>query len=379
MRRLLSALCSLLLVLPALAQPRDISDLLAPIIAAHKVPGMAAAVVESDHVIMLGAAGLRAAGKPEKATTTDLWHLGSCTKSMTATLCAMLVEDGKLTWDSTVADSFPDLAEGMDPKWKAVTLRQLLTNRSGTPSDLSFDNLWGRLWQSNEPPPKARVMLTEAITRRPPVSEPGTTFLYSNAGFAIAGAMAERAAGQPFESLIERRLFEPLDITTAGFGPPGLAGLNVQPEGHKDAATPVGVTHDSDNPFAISPAGLVHMSITDWAKYVSLHLRADAENPKRGMGLLKADSFDRLHTPEGDYACGWMVTKRPWGDGRVLTHSGSNTAWFCVAWLAPKKDFAVLVCCNIGGDAGGKGADAAAGALIQEYLKSKAPTKPAAK
>lgn len=369
MRPLLSALCSLLLSVPALAQPRDISDLLTPIIAEHKIPGLAAAVIEGDTVVMLGAAGVRAAGKPEKATTADLWHLGSCSKAMTATLCAMLVEDGKLSWDSTPAATFPDLAPSFDPAWSKVTLRQLLTNRSGAPADLSFDGLWGKLWRTNEPPAKARLLLIEAVCSRPPVHEPGSTFLYSNAGFAIAGAMAERAAGLPYESLMQRRLFEPLGITTAGFGPPGLPGMNVQPEGHKDPGTPVGVEHDADNPFAIAPAGLVHMSIEDWAKFVALHLRASAENPRRGLGLLNAATFDDLHRPEGDYAAGWVVTNRPWGEGRVLTHSGSNTAWFCVAWLAPRKDFAVLVCANIGRDEGGKGTDAAAAALIREHLK----------
>ncbi|GJQ29862.1 MAG: hypothetical protein HBSAPP03_17460 [Phycisphaerae bacterium] len=359
---------------PALAQPRDIAPLLTPILEAHKVPGMAAAVVEGDHVVMIGAAGVRAAGKPEAATIDDLWHLGSCTKSMTASLCAMLVEDGRLRWDQTIAESFPDLADEMDPGWKKATLRQLVTNRAGVPADLSMEDLWGRLWRSNEPPARARLLLIEGVTQRPPLHEPGTTYLYSNAGFAIAGAMAERAAGEPYESLIQRRLFGPLGITTAGFGPPGLPGLNIQPKGHRNPTTPLGVNHDADNPFAIAPAGLVHMSIGDWAKYVSWHLRADAENPRRGLGLLKAETFDTLHTPPegGDYAAGWMVTSRPWGDGRVLTHSGSNTAWYCVTWAAPKRDFAVLVCCNIGQESGAKGTDAAAWALIQEFQKSKA-------
>jgi hypothetical protein len=61
---------------------------------------------------------------------------------------------------------------------------------------------------------------------------------------------------------------------------------------------------------------------------------------------------------------GWAVAERPWAGGRVLTHSGSNTMWYCVAWLAPGKDFAVLVCCNRGGDEAAKGCDAAAAAII---------------
>src|SRR5258706_7313309 len=89
--------------------PRDLSPLLAPILGKHGIPGMAAAIVDGERLTALGVAGVREAGKPEQATTADCWHLGSCTKAMTATLCAMLVEDGKLRGEPTVGEAFKDL------------------------------------------------------------------------------------------------------------------------------------------------------------------------------------------------------------------------------------------------------------------------------
>lgn len=353
-------------------KPRDISALLEPIIKEHNVPGMAAAVVAGDRIVFLGSAGVRAAGQPEKVTGTDLWHLGSCTKAMTATLCGVLVEDGKLSWNSSVSASFPELAPKMHKAWQRVTLRQLLTHRSGAPADLSTGGLWSELWTSNETPARLRLTLVQRLTAAPPTHAPDARYLYSNAGYAIAGAMAERAAGEPWESLIQRRLFTPLGITSAGFGAPGVPGVNSQPRGHRDgkpSPKPIEPSHDADNPQAIAPAGTVHMSIADWAKFVSLHLRGHAHNPHRAVALLKAETFDELHTPTGDYAGGWSIATRPWAEGRVLNHSGSNTMWFCVTWIAPKKDFAVLVCTNLAGEPGVKAADDAAGALIREYLK----------
>ena len=68
------------------------------------------------------------------------------------------------------------------------------------------------------------------------------------------------------------------------------------------------------------------------------------------------------------YAMGWVVDQRPWAGGRVLTHNGSNTMWFCVTWIAPERDFAVLVTCNEGGDDAAKACDEASAALIQDHL-----------
>jgi CubicO group peptidase (beta-lactamase class C family) len=94
--------------------------------------------------------------------------------------------------------------------------------------------------------------------------------------------------------------------------------------------------------------------------------------------LLTPETLRRLHTPPdslSDYAYGWGRPERPWGgpkgDRFVITHSGSNTMWFCVLWIAPAKDFAVLVCCNTGIEAAGKACDEACAMMIGQELKGK--------
>ena len=64
----------------------------------------------------------------------------------------------------------------------------------------------------------------------------------------------------------------------------------------------------------------------------------------------------------------WIVTDRPWAGGRALTHSGSNTMWYCTVWIAPARDFAVLVTTNQGGDEAAKACDEASWALIQDHI-----------
>ncbi|MFO0846737.1 MAG: serine hydrolase domain-containing protein, partial [Gemmataceae bacterium] len=89
---------------------RDLGDLLASLRRRYKLPALAAAAVRGGRVVALGAAGVRRAGHPEPVLAGDCFHLGSCTKAMTATLCALLIEQGKLRWGSTIAEVFPDVA-----------------------------------------------------------------------------------------------------------------------------------------------------------------------------------------------------------------------------------------------------------------------------
>ena len=351
--------------------PRDVSDVLRGPRERHGVPGMAAAVVRGATLTASGADGLRRVGADAKVTVADRWHLGSCTKAMTATLCGVLAEAGALPFDATIGQVFPDEVAGMAKGWADVRLEWLLRNRSGAPAALDEGGLWGRLWTHAGTPVEMRRDLLRGVVRRPPVHAPGTTFLYSNAGFAIAGAMAETKAGKPWEDLLRDRLFTPLGITTAGYGAPGRAGATEQPWGHRPDGTAVGPGPGSDNPAAIGPAGTVHMSIADWAKFAALHLEAARGKPR----LLRKETFARLHEPpsDGDYAMGWARPVRDWAGGRVLTHGGSNTMWFCVVWIAPERDLAVLVCANRGGDAAVKAVDEVAWALIEAEVAASRP------
>ncbi len=351
---------------------RDLGVILEPIRAKHKLPAMGAAVILNGQVVGLGVTGARKAGGTERVTLDDRFHLGSDTKAMTATLIGVLVEEGTLSWDTTVGAVFGAVLPDMDAGWKDVALESLLRNRGGAPADLDADGLWMKLWEQRGTPTEQRMQLVEGVTKRPPL--PGQKFVYSNAGFAIAGAMAERTTGRAWEDLMQVKVFHPLGITTAGFGAPGNPELIDQPWGHQSNGNAVPPGPSGDNPPAIGPAGIVHMTIGDWAKFIEAHLSGDALSPERRCTLVTAETYDMLHRPVESYAMGWAVLTRPWasggrpGDtGLTLTHAGSNTMWFCVAWLAPEKGLAVLITTNQGGPTAERGADAAAAALIREF------------
>ncbi len=336
----------------------------------HKLPALAAAVVVDGRIVMTNAVGFRRIGGEESVTVDDKFHLGSVTKSMTATVAAMLVEQGRISWTSTIGEAFSEFRTEIHPAYLGVTLEQLLSHRGGAPGDAPGD-LWGKAWAAKGTPAEQRLAFVKGILARKPEAEPGTKYIYSNQGYAIAGVMLEKATGKSWEDLLRSKLFEPLGMTTAGFGAPASLGKVDQPWGHTKAplagveAVPPGPR--ADNPLAISPAGAVHCSVGDLAKYAVFHMAGERGESQ----LLTEASFRKLHTAVADnnnYALGWAVENRPWANGRALVHSGSNTMFYVVVWLAPEKNCAVIVASNIGVDEAFKGCDEAAATLIEQFF-----------
>jgi CubicO group peptidase (beta-lactamase class C family) len=247
-----------------------------------------------------------------------------------------------------------------------VTLEQLLTHRSGAPAKPP-DELWAMAWAQIGTPQQQRLAFVTGLVRRGTEAPAGTKFIYSNQGFAIAGAMLEHAAQTPYEELLARRLFTPLGLKSAGFGTPGTAGRLDEPRGHNlinGHPDPVEPGPAGDNPPAISPAGRVHLSIVDFARYAAWH--ADARS------LLKPATFTTLHTPAsgpGDpYAMGWGLHERSWAGGTALMHNGTNTHFFAVMWIAPARHAAFVAAANLGGDDARAGTDEAVSALVAKLL-----------
>jgi CubicO group peptidase (beta-lactamase class C family) len=317
---------------------------------------------------------VRKRGGTEAITIDDKIHLGSCTKSMTATLCALLVEEKKLSWDEKVVDAFPELAKTIDPGWHDVRLKELLTHHGGAPANMDAGKLWQKLWSHTGKPREQRMALVAGVLSRPPEAAPGTKFIYSNAGISIAGAMAERACDTPYEDLMRKYVFGPLDMKSAGFGAPGTMGKIDQPRGHKADGSPVELGPGADNPIAITPAGRVHCSLPDWAKYITAHLLGEKEGDDGMKHFLPAASFVKMHTApyddESKYAMGWVASGKP--GQRRLWHNGSNTMWYAEATLALDEGWAVLVGVNQGPGPGQKASERATKLLIAEITGNKA-------
>lgn len=342
-----------------MAGDREITDILQPIRQKHDVPALAMAVVTSAGIKWQGVVGVRKRGEPVPAELTDAWHLGSDGKIMTSTLIARLVERGILNWETNLAAVFPAAVPQMDPGFRSVNLLQLLSHRAGLPANLDL-----RAYAGTNVAALRRAAVYQEL-RHKPQTPPGTHFSYSNLGYILAAAMAEQVTGRTWEELMRSEVFEPLQMTSAGFGGLGTVGKIDAPWPHGADGTPrLFNGPGQDNPPVMGPAGRIHCSLADWAKFIQDQLRG-----ARGQaGLLQPASYQRLQTPPlgGDYALGWGVTKRSWGGGIVFNHVGDNTMNCADVWVAPAKDFAVLVCVNQGGEAALAAADAAVAAWVTQ-------------
>lgn len=343
-------------------EPVDISDELGAVILGSPIPAMTAAAVHNGKLIAQGAYGLRKVGEESKVTVYDKFLIGSLTKSMTAVLAAVLVSEGGIQWNTTVAQVFPEL--NLHEGYQDVSIYDLLTNTGGAPHDVELD-LWLDLWKNQGSAVEQRMQLVKGVLEAPPAYTPKKGYVYSNAGFSIAGAMMERIYQRSYEDLLSERLFHPLIMASAGFRAPAAEGE--QPYGHviqNGVAQAVEPEPAGENPRAIAPASAVHCSALDLANYALFHLGAYAK------GLISQEMLDYLHTPVsgGDYALGWIVSDQPWAGGKTLMHAGSNTMFYTVVWLIPSRNFAAVVMSNSGSEETYEKLDQVVGLMIRRFL-----------
>jgi CubicO group peptidase (beta-lactamase class C family) len=330
---------------PSVIPPAQVSlsEAFEQIRAGHNLPALAGTFVSDGEVTQSAVVGLRSLPAGLSAKIEDQWHLGSLTKSMTATLTARLIEQGVLQWTTTIADVFPKLAANINPAYKNVTIKQLLSHTGGILSDISRLPSWSAYFGKTENIHTVRLQMVEEILSFQPENSRGT-FNYSNAGYVVVGAMLEVLTQKNWEDLIQTEIFLPLDIEDAGFGAPG-DGEN-QPTGHAwqnntwQAIDPN--QSSADNPKAMGPAGIVHMSLPSLAKYARAHLQGESGE----SDLLPAESFITLHQvqPGTNYALGWF------NDGSSLSHDGSNTYWFAKIGVNVQQGIAAIAVTNAGGD-----------------------------
>lgn len=346
-----------------------LNEVAAAIVQETGVPGMILAVLDHSEIVAIGCAGIRKAGSPERITIDDHVHLGSCTKAMTATLMAVLVEDGRLAWNSTIGEVLPELRGKIHAEYLPVTLEQLLAHRGSIPANAK--NWW---LKRADPIAARREIIIQSLTN-PPSKPVGSQFLYSNLGYVLAAHMAEQVCGKSWEEIIREELFDPLAMSTAGFGPPNTPDQVDQPWGHvpKTPSTdgdgkfrPL----QSDNAAALGPAGTVHCSVEDWCKFLNLHL-----HPEVRPDLLAVEKIQRLHTPDPHdatsdrrYAGGWIVDdKNPTG-ATTLAHSGSNKMWIATVRLVPSRGIGLVAAVNAGGADAKQAADKGIRRLYERFL-----------
>lgn len=305
----------------------------------HKIVGLVGGSFGANQETQIVATGLAKAFSKDELLPTDKIHLGSCTKSMTATLVGILVDEGRLNWNSTLGELFADETDLVGSDWANVTVASLMHHTSGAPANApwrEFDQKGMSLVQQ-----RRSVLRWLAKTKR--TNHPA--YLYSNIGYVLLGHMIEQRTSKSWETVIRERLFEPLEMHSAGFGPPSRSSTS-RAMGHI-AMVGVPMAVELDNPPVLGPAGTVHATMEDWSKYLKLHLSEFWQSPTL---RISSETMSFLHTakPQEKYAGGWVCESRDWANGQVLWHNGSNTYWYCVVFLAVKQQRGFFAASNVG-------------------------------
>lgn len=273
-------------------------------------------------------AGLRVLGSAMPVQPSDAFMIGSTTKAMTSALAGRLVEQGRIAWTTTLADALPELAPGMRPAYRGITLEQLLAHRGGLMAfnngadtarfETFVDGYAGELPATLAG--RQRFFAAWVLAQDPP-ARPGQDFLYSNAGYALAALMMEARTGRPFAELFEQELARPLGLQVSWTS--ADATFTNRPVGHDGAKGKLAAVAAESAEVArwvdvLAPGGCGTTTTPDsYATWVRWHLRAlRGESTPLAIGYVQ-----RLKALKaGDYALGWIaadIDKRP-----VIVHDG---------------------------------------------------------
>lgn len=315
------------------------------------VPGLAIAVVKDDSLVFAKGYGVIETGKPAPVNEHTRFAIGSTTKAMTVAALAMLVDEGKLHWDDPVIDLIPDFRLYDPYVTREVTLRDLLTHRTGLPGTDLF-------WVI----PENNYTFPEIIRRLryvKPISSFRSQWEYENVMYAVAGEIVARVSGMPWETFVRTRIFTPLGMNESI---PLVSELQGQPNvavPHAERGGSVRVVPMlSTDPIA--PAGSVWSSVSDMSKWMRFMLDSGRVGDRR---LIRPATFDEIIAPQiqapmaeypalelakphfFSYAFGWFVQDY---QGQVVwMHTGSINGMCALIGLVPQKKLGVYVLENL--------------------------------
>ncbi len=331
----------------------DVSGELETIRTNRHMVGLSAMAIKGGRILAQGAAGFRRQGQSAPLLVTDRINIASCTKWMTATIAGRLVDRGVITWDIRVCDLFTNYP-AFNPAFTNATLDQFLCHRSGVQQYSTFRTKHeSQFLLQHGSLPQLRRWVSEVVLTDPPEVTPGS-YLYANQGYTVAASMMEIASGKDWETLMRDEIFFPLRMSSARLGiaydhtlPPSAPVGHTLAEGSTNPVpwSAVGTNSLFHYQASLGPGGFVVCTLQDWAKFLHLHMTSDLGDH------LSAATALRLQQPyagaEG-YGRGIKALYRDnWASpGKALTHTGDVFGHDTVVWMAPARDFIVVVFTN---------------------------------
>jgi CubicO group peptidase (beta-lactamase class C family) len=316
-----------------------------------KVPGMAVAIVKDGKVVLARGYGVRTLGEKGRVDERTIFGIASCTKSFTAACIALLVEEGKLSWDDPVTKHLPGFKVADPYAAKEITLRDLLCHRSGLED---YMLLWLRRDFSREDILRRMQFLPQRHAFR-------SRYSYNTLGYIVIGEAVSKVSGKNWETFVRERIFQPWGMNSTSALCPELGAKGNVASAHKEwdgTVTPHPDWHWKDKVAPAGPIGSMHSNVVDLADWVRLHLAGGALNGKR---LLKESTLREMHALHASLpltseekgvlpypkmffgsGLGWLI--RDYQGCKVVYHNGGSGAMIA---LMPEKNLGVVVLANL--------------------------------
>lgn len=308
------------------------------------MPSMAVAIVQSDQIKEIAVAGIRRLDQKTLVQPDDRFQLGPLTKPITAHWAAMLVEAGLIQWDTKILDVFPEWKDHALKTYHRATLSDLLAHRAYIQAFNSADDM-ATIPRFGGTARSQRQAFTKWLLRQNPApigDDEGYT--YSDAGYALATAMLEKASGTAWEEAILQEVLPPMQVN-AIVGWPTDANWE-QPFGHHaphpldSNLRPVTAANMFPIPPALAPANGLSASIGNYAKFIQAHLQG-----VRGQSNhLQADTYDYIHYGRKSHSIGWTsLTKK---GVHISSHDGSAGTFYAHTSIYKEQDLALVIFVN---------------------------------
>ena len=320
------------------AKDNEIRDALLPWIQREvglkNIPSLSIALVDDQRIVFAASIGYAAPEAKVLATPDTLYRVGSVSKPFTAILLMILVEMGLIDLDAPVQDYLPEF-QPKNKYGKKITLRQMLSHRSG----IVREGPVGNYFDDTHPTLEATV---KSLNKTELVYEPGSTTSYSNMALATVGYVVERTQKAPFDTVMRKKLLEPIGMKNSTFQPTAAHRMLIP---KAPMWTYIGREFPAPTmEFGMAPAGNLYSSVNDQAKFLQFLFAG-------GKGIVKKDTLEQMYKiqfPKKDerlgFGLGFFVSDL---DGkRVIRHGGAVYGFATEFAALPDDKLGVIVCAS---------------------------------
>jgi len=352
-------LCSFIQFGDAQSLPADLDAYAARVLKEFEVPGMAVAVVKDGKVVVSRGYGVRKMGESTPVDENTLFGIASNTKAFTSAALAMLVDEGKLSWDDQVSRHL-QWFQMYDPYvTRELTIRDLLTHRAGLSlgaGDLLF-------WPSTT---FNRREIVERIRYIKPAISFRSRYAYDNILYLVAGEVIRAVSGQSWDDFIRTRIFAPVGMAHSNTSPnqfrPGdnVATPHTRADGRLKAIDYMVIDNNA-------PAGAINSCVSDMAKWMIVQLDGGAIrdgaggagkrlfSPRQGFEMWSAQTITPINpnTPPqlaalrpnfSAYGLGWGLAD--YRGKKVVSHTGGLWGLVSRVTLVPELKLGIVVLTN---------------------------------